>query len=84
MKPENLATLKSVEDWLEVSFSTNITAYQNRIKQLLDDFGDLYSSDLLNTHRDKAAPATGKAGTSSNKAGGESLEDGSVSTISSV
>lgn len=51
MRPENHALLKTTHEWLDTSFSTNIQAYQQRIKQLLDAFGDLYTSDLFNVHK---------------------------------
>lgn len=86
MRPENHALLKATGEWYDTSFSTNIPAYQQRIKQLLDGFGDLYTSDLLNVH--KYGVATGKGGGRQPGTGEEQSMGGDIpgdaSSVSSV
>jgi hypothetical protein len=85
LRPENHALLKATGEWYDTSFSTNIPAYQQRIKQLLDGFGDLYTSDLLNVHKYGAATGKGNrpAGTGDDQSVGGEMP-GDASSVSSV
>jgi hypothetical protein len=83
MRQENHALLKAAGEWYDTSFCTSIPTYQQRIKQLMDSFGDLYTTDLLNVHK------YGTTGTKSQKQqsnGEEVAEDplGDASSVSSM
>lgn len=45
--PFSLGTLKNVEEWFQTAYSINFLAYTNRCKLLLDTFGDLCTSELI-------------------------------------
>ncbi len=75
MKPLHLLALRNIEEWWLTAYSTNIAAYQNRSKELLDAFGDLYLSDLLNVHRHSV---TGTSSSASFVGGGGEEENNSI------
>jgi hypothetical protein len=84
MKPENLQLLKSTEDWLETAFCTIITIYQMKMKQLLDAFGDLYTSDVLNVHRFKSSSENSVKNKNNKSSSSTSMTIDAGSSISSV
>lgn len=53
---QTLETLRSVEDWFHNAYSINTLAYTNRCKLLLDTFGDLCTSELIDPNGPSKAP----------------------------
>lgn len=50
-----------MQEWLDNAFSTNILAYQNRYKQIIELYGDLYTTeilDILNKKKKEDRPKT--------------------------
>eukprot|EP01039_Chlorochromonas_danica_P004351 gene4350-4772_t len=80
--------LQTVEQWVDNAYSINALAYSNRCKLLLETFGEVCTSEILNV---KAfAMIAGKAGTEGGGGGGSAVgslptnEMDAVSVASSV
>lgn len=68
--------LQTVEQWVENAYSINALAYSNRCKLLLETFGEVCTSEILNV---KAFAMAGKAVASAEEGGGGSVA-GSLAT----
>jgi DNA polymerase III delta prime subunit len=59
VKPDNLNKLKEIQEWILTAYCVESEEYDQQAKILIDAFGDLLVTDLLNMNR-KAAKAEAK------------------------
>ncbi len=48
VKPKNIQILKDVQEWLETAYCTSPMIYEQKTKLLMETFGDLVVTDILN------------------------------------